>query len=151
MLLFLGLNVLRKLLRGDTLHFHTHEHGGHTHAHPHLHEHSHNEESNTHHGFSLSPRPLIVGLIHGLAGSAGLMLLILPTIHSRIVGLLYIIIFGVGSIGGMMLMSLLVSLPLHLTASRFNRINFMLRVIAGAFSVVLGLFIIYEKGFAERV
>ena len=60
-------------------------------------------------------------MVHGLAGSAALMLAIIPTIESHIVGLLYIIIFGIGSIGGMMLMSFLVGLPFHFTAKNFNR------------------------------
>lgn len=158
MLLFLGVNVIRKLLSGGKLHLHQHEHGEHAHVHPHLHEHtdathehSHiTDEPDTHHGFSLAPRPLIIGMIHGLAGSAGLMLLVLPTIESQTIGLLYIIIFGIGSIGGMMLMSMLVSLPLYLTAIHFNRLNLLLRVFAGLFSISLGLWIIYEKGFADK-
>jgi sulfite exporter TauE/SafE len=149
MLVLLGLNVLQKLLRGGMLHFHAHEHGGHIHAHPHTHKAKEINAPNTHHGFSLSPRPLIVGMVHGLAGSAGLMLFVIPTIDSRLIGSLYIVIFGIGSIGGMMLMSFLVSLPLHVTALRFNRVNLALRCLAGLISVCLGLFMVYEKGFAE--
>ena len=92
-------------------------------------------------------------MIHGLAGSAALMLLIIPTIESRAVGLLYIIIFGIGSIGGMMLMSFLVGLPFHFTANRFNRFNYLLQSIAGLFSVGLGTFYNLRKrrhrGFAR--
>ncbi len=154
MLVFLGLGVLMKIVRGGTLHLHQHEHGGRPHVHPHLHEHSHGDEDaelQTHHGLSLSPRPLIIGLIHGLAGSAGLMLLMLPTIDSRSLGLLYIVIFGIGSIGGMMLMSFAIGIPLHFTASRFDRVNILMRCFAGVLSFVLGLWILYEKGFAESV
>ncbi len=151
MLLFLGINVIYKLYRGGKLHLHKHEHGEHAHVHPHLHEQDHAmEESHTHHGFSLAPKPLIIGMVHGLAGSAGLMLLVLPTIESQTIGLLYIIIFGIGSVGGMMLMSMLVSLPLYLTAIHFNRLNIWLRVFAGVFSICIGLWIIYEKGFADK-
>lgn len=149
MLLLLGLNVLRKIIQGGNLHFHTHEHGGHEHVHPHLHEHGKSDEENTHHGFKFSPRSIIIGMVHGLAGSAALMLLILPTIESRVVGLLYIIIFGVGSIGGMMIMSFLVGLPFHFTAKNFNRLNYVLQAVAGFASVGLGLYIIYEKGIVE--
>ncbi len=149
MLFLLGLNVLRKLIKGGKVHLHPHEHAAHTHAHPHLHELDKIEESHTHHGLSLNPKSLIIGMIHGLAGSAALMLLIIPTIESRPLGLLYIVIFGVGSIGGMMLMSFLVGLPFHLTALKFNRFNLVLQFIAGLVSVGLGLFIIYEKGFVE--
>jgi ABC-type nickel/cobalt efflux system permease component RcnA len=146
MLVFLGGNVLRKILKGGEFHFHTHEHGGHKHAHPHVH--GKKEEPDSHHGFKFSPRALIVGMVHGLAGSAALMLLIVPTIQSRLTGFLYILIFGVGSIGGMMLMSFLVGLPFHLTALNFNRFNLLLRSVAGIFSVGLGLWIVFEKGFA---
>jgi sulfite exporter TauE/SafE len=146
MLFLLGLNVLRKLLQGATLHFHAHEHGGHAHAHPHIHEH---DAPHAHHGSAFSPRALIVGMVHGLAGSAAVMLLLLPTIESRPLGLLYIAIFGIGSIGGMMLMSFLVGLPYALTALRFNRFNRLLQSAAGLVSIGLGLFIIYEKGILE--
>lgn len=148
MLVLLGLNVLRKLLQGGRLHFHTHEHGAHEHAHPHIHTHQ-TDEPHTHHGFRFSPRSVLIGMVHGLAGSAGLMILMIPTIDSKLVGLLYIIVFGIGSIGGMMLMSFLVGLPFHFTASRYNRFNYILQSIAGFVSVGLGLFIIYEKGITE--
>ncbi len=149
MLVLLGLNVMRKLLQGGHLHFHAHEHGERAHAHPHLHERAEAEEPHTHHGFSFSPRALVVGMVHGLAGSAAVMLLLIPTIESRPLGLLYIAVFGIGSIGGMMLMSFLVGLPFHFTASRFNRFNYLLQSIAGLTSIGLGLFIIYEKGVVE--
>ena len=151
MLTILGLNVIRKLITGGNLHLHAHEHGGHEHAHPHVHAHDEAGAPNTHHGLSLSPRALIVGMVHGMAGSAALMLLVIPTIDSRSLGLLYIVIFGIGSIGGMMLMSFLVSLPFRLTAFKFNRANQVLQTGAGIFSVVLGLMIVYEKGFTEHL
>jgi sulfite exporter TauE/SafE len=147
MLVLLGLNVLRKLLFGANLQFHTHERGGLIHAH--LHERGAVDEPHTHHNFSFSPRALIVGMIHGLAGSAALMLLVIPTIESRPLGLIYILIFGAGSIGGMMLMSLLVGLPFSLTAGKFNRLNHAMQSIAGIASVGIGLLIVYEKGITE--
>jgi len=149
MLPLLGLNVLRKLAQGGKLHFHAHEHGAREHAHPHLHEHDEDDEPHTHHGLKFSPRALVIGMIHGLAGSAGLMLLFIPTIDSKTVGLLYILIFGVGSIVGMVLMSLLVGLPFHLTAGRFNRFNHILQSVAGLVSIAFGLLLIYEKGVTE--
>lgn len=149
MLLLLGLNVLRKILRGGKLHFHTHQHGAHPHVHPHLHTPASADGPETHHGFKFSPRSMFIGMIHGLAGSAALMLLIIPTIESRVVGLLYIVIFGLGSIGGMMIMSFLVGLPFHLTSKNFNRMNSALQSIAGFASIAIGLYIIYEKGIVE--
>ena len=148
MLILLGLNVIRKLINGGNVHFHSHEHADHDHAHPHLHAHADEDDANTHHGFKFNPRSLVIGMVHGLAGSAALMLLIIPTIDSAVVGMLYIIIFGIGSIGGMMLMSFLVGLPFHFTAKNFNLFNRTLQTIAGLVSVGLGLYIVYEKGFA---
>lgn len=145
MLVILGLNVLWKIARGGQLHFHTHEHGTINHAHPHLHEAGELDEEHSHHGFSFSPKAIVIGMIHGLAGSAALMLLVIPTIESKPLGLIYIIVFGIGSIGGMMLMSFLVGLPFHFTAFRFNRFNLVLQSIAGLISVGLGLMIVYEK------
>ncbi|MBA3335508.1 MAG: sulfite exporter TauE/SafE family protein [Acidobacteria bacterium] len=149
MLVLLGLNVLQKIVQGGTLHFHTHEHGKKTHVHPHLHERGKENDPESHHGLSISPRAVVIGMIHGLAGSAALMLLVIPTIDSTAMGLLYILIFGIGSIGGMMLMSFLVGLPFQITALRFNRLNLILQCVAGLISVGLGLFIIYEKGVVE--
>src|SRR6185369_6954024 len=141
MLVVLGLNALRKLFQASKVHVHTHEHGGHTHTHIHAHGSKSAEES--HH--RLSPRSILIGMVHGLAGSAALMLLVVPTIKSESVALLYILIFGIGSIGGMMAMSFLIGLPFHFTAGRFDILNRGIRLIAGLFSLGLGMSIIYEK------
>lgn len=149
MLTLLGLNVLRKMLSGGRLHFHAHQHGEHIHAHPHIHDHSAAAHPETTHVKGHSPRALLVGLVHGLAGSAALLLLLIPKMPSKTVGLLYIAIFGIGSIGGMMLMSFLVGLPFHFTALRYNRFNHLLQAVSGVVSIALGLWIVYENGFAE--
>ena len=146
MLLFLGLNVLRKIWQGGKIHFHTHDHGAREHTHPHLHENKSADEANTHHGFKFSPRSLLIGMMHGLAGSSAMLLLYLPTIESNNLKLVYILIFGIGSIGGMMLMSFLVGLPFHLTASRFNQYNRLLQGVAGLVSIYFGLYLMYEQG-----
>lgn len=144
MLVLLGLNVLHKLFTAEKLHAHEHSHNGHSHAHLHIHQAK--EKPAAHHSFS--PRSVIVGMVHGLAGSAGLMLLVLPTISSRAVAILFILIFGVGSIGGMIVMSFLMGLPLHFTAGRFITINKGIRFLAGAFSLVWGALLINEKFFS---
>jgi nickel/cobalt exporter len=150
MLIALGINVIRKLLRRRAgIHFHLHAHGGHMHTHPHLHDHDEKDSPATHHGLRLGKRPLLVGMMHGLAGSAALMLLVLSTISSPLVGMTYICVFGIGSIGGMMLMSALVSLPLRLTAERFSRANITLRGLSALFSLGFGLFMVYEIGFVQ--
>jgi sulfite exporter TauE/SafE len=151
MLVGLGINALSKLARGGHVHIHVHEHGGRLHAHPHVHDGKHEEEQHTHHGLRFGARPLLIGVVHGLAGSAALMLVVLTTISSPFVGFLYIVIFGVGSIGGMMIMSTLFALPARLTVTRFTRANFALRCVAGVFSLSFGLFMIYEIGFVNHL
>jgi hypothetical protein len=147
MLIGLGANVLYKLARGGRVHFHQHSHAGHTHIHPHLHD-DKPEPAHSHHGLKLGVRPLIIGMVHGLAGSAALMLSVLVTIKgSTALAFAYIIIFGVGSIGGMMLMSLILSLPIHLTSGYFTKANLAVRALAGCFSLGFGLFMAYEIGF----
>jgi len=125
---------------------HAHRHAEHIHLHPHAHDRVPETDPHTHHGFRLSARPLFVGMMHGLAGSAALMLLVLSTIPSTALGFAYIIVFGIGSIGGMMIMSALVGLPIHLTASRFDRAHLAVRTLAGAFSLGFGMFMVYQIG-----
>lgn len=140
MLVLLGLNALRKIFTAKEIHAHTHTHGGHAHTHIHLHK---DEKEKSHHRFS--PRSVVIGMVHGLAGSAGLMLLVVPTISSPVVALSYILVFGVGSIAGMMMMSFLIGLPFHFTVNKFAFLNKGIRFCAGVFSFGLGAFIIYEK------
>ena len=147
-LVALGANALRKLARGGRVHLHVHRHGGREHVHPHVHDDSPEAAGPTHHGLRLDARSLAVGMVHGLAGSAALMLLVVSSIRTPALALLYVLVFGVGSVGGMMLMSALVGLPVHLTAARFNRANLLLRGAAGAFSLAFGLLMVYEIGLA---
>lgn len=139
MLILLGLNALRKLFT-EKFHVHIHEHGEREHIHIHSHA---SEPAESHHRFSV--RSVVVGMIHGLAGSAALMLLIVPSIASPMIALLYILVFGVGSIGGMMAMSFLIGLPVHFTAGRFDWVSKVIRLSAGAFSFGLGAMIVYDK------
>ncbi|MBV9217457.1 MAG: hypothetical protein JO053_14915 [Acidobacteria bacterium] len=143
MLVLLGLEALRKVLMGGGIHSHVHSHGSIVHAHPHVHDaeqvRAHSVAAHTHHGLNISPKPLFVGMVHGLAGSGALMLLILATIRSPAVAILYIVVFGTGSIGGMMIMSMLIGLPFHFTVQRFTRAENWLRSAAGVFSLSFGV------------
>jgi hypothetical protein len=151
MLIGLGANALRKIVKGGHLHMHVHQHGGRLHVHPHVHNARQDDNVPNHHGLKLHRRPLIVGMIHGLAGSGALMLLVLSTIRQPLIALSYVLTFGLGSTGGMMLMSALVGLPAFLTAQRFARANMMLRVAAAGFSIVLGFTITYALGFSRML
>lgn len=146
MLIVLGANALRKIVKGGHLHMHVHRHGGRLHSHPHIHESQQRDIMSSHHGLKLHRRPLIVGMIHGLAGSAALMLLVLSTIRQPLIALGYVLMFGLGSTGGMMLMSALLGLPAILTAQRFARANMLVRAIVGGLSMVIGFAIVYHLG-----
>jgi sulfite exporter TauE/SafE len=145
MLVILGVNVLRKSFGAERVHLHTHSHNPETHTHFHVHENPKQDHGHGH-PFKAMRRPFIVGMVHGLAGSAALMLLVLSTIESPFGGLLYIVIFGLGSVGGMLLLSGIISLPFILTAQRFTLMNRWIRVIAGVASVGFGILLGWEIG-----
>ena len=145
MLVILGLNVLRKCFGPERVHLHTHSHNPETLTHFHVHENPGQDHAHPH-PFKAMRRPFIVGMVHGLAGSAALMLLVLSTIESPIGGLVYIVIFGLGSVGGMLLLSGIISLPFILTAQRFTVMNRWIRVVAGVASVTFGIFLGWEIG-----
>ena len=146
MLIGLGLNVLVRLFRERALHAHPHQHGANVHYHPHLHQ---PEEPATTATRGWNLRPLFIGLVHGLAGSAALMLGVLATISSAPLAFAYILIFGIGSIGGMMIMSVILGLPAHFTVTSFARANLAVRAISGAFSLGFGVWLAWEIGIVE--
>jgi len=146
MLILLGLHVLYRLLR-DRVHFHMHRHEGGT---VHLHAHSHAGEARDSHGFrhehehreGLPLRTLLVGMMHGLAGSAALIVLTAATIRDPLTGLLYVLLFGIGSIGGMAILSALIAVPLTWTARALTAANSVLQGVVGTATAVLGVFVL---------
>ena len=142
MLIGLGLSVGWTLLRERLhVHAHTHEDGtGHLHVHSHLEGHGHAHL----HRYRLEYKSLAVGMVHGLAGSAALLLLVLSTVRSLTDGMLYILVFGAGSIAGMVLLGAVLSLPFAVTPARLVRTHLALRALAGLASVSLGGRMLYE-------
>jgi high-affinity nickel permease len=100
-------------------------------------------------GFYQSVRPLAVGLVHGLAGSAAVALLVLTTIRNARWGIAYLAVFGLGTIAGMMLITGAMAVPFTYAGNKFARMNAWLRNASGAISVAFGLFVIYEIGFVN--
>jgi high-affinity nickel permease len=147
MLVGLGADLLWTMARGGRLHVHVHvhAHGGRAHVHPHVHADAHASEGH-HHRVRTGRRPFLVGLVHGLAGSAAVMLAVLATIPSRPLALAYVGVFGVGSIAGMLAMGALLGLPLALAAERFARAETLLRIGAGLGSVTVGVLLALEIG-----
>jgi ABC-type nickel/cobalt efflux system permease component RcnA len=146
MIIALGGVALARALRSRTeVHVHAHAHGRRSHGHLHFHapEHEHAPRPvAAHHDHTpqrIGLKPLAVGMMHGLAGSAALTLLVLAQIHSTALGLAYLFVFGLGSIGGMALMSLMISVPFAATMSRPG-LHRAIRVAAGFLSLAFGLF-----------
>jgi ABC-type nickel/cobalt efflux system permease component RcnA len=140
MLVFLGGLTMWRVLkeRGWQIHSHLHSHDE-APPHAHVHLHAGEEHAHRHHLFRVGRRPFVVGMVHGVAGSAAITLAVLTTIPSVTLGLVYITIFGIGSIGGMLLMSAMIGLPFAVTARRFSFLNGGIRLFAGLFSVLFGL------------
>ncbi|HEX2500011.1 MAG TPA: urease accessory protein UreH [Methylomirabilota bacterium] len=139
-LVVLAGHVLLRALGGMLVHGHEHAHGGVTHRHAHAHLGS--PDAGHVHLVRLGGRPFLVGLLHGLAGSAALTLLVLGTISSPIGALVYILVFGVGSTAGMLLLSGLVGLPVALLAPGAHRLRAAIQVVAGAGSAALGIWML---------
>lgn len=134
-LILLGLQILWKHNK-MRIHAHFHRHSDTIHIHFHAHE---TTEAHTHeHEGFYGRKPLLVGAVHGLAGSAALMLLVLGTIRSPLIGGFYILMFGLGSILGMLAVSALIGLPFLLTLGRFQRLHAGARVLAGVLSIAVG-------------
>lgn len=94
-------------------------------------------------------RPLFVGLVHGLAGSAAVALLVLSTIHSPLWAIAYLVVFGIGTVAGMMLMTTVIALPIAYTGNRFVRVGNYLGIASGIASTAFGLFLVYQIGLVD--
>lgn len=153
MLVILGIDVFRRLRR-DRVHIHVHRHDGgvlHIHAHSHAHDTAPHDPAHHHHahrrdalreGFPL--RALFVGMMHGLAGTAALILLTVGAAPTAALGIAQIAAFGVGSIAGMAALSMVIALPLRLSARLLTRVHHALHAAAGAATLALGGTIMYQ-------
>jgi high-affinity nickel-transport protein len=92
-------------------------------------------------------RPLVIGIVHGLAGSAAVALLVLSTIHSPLWATMYLLIFGAGTMVGMMCMTAVMAVPLAYAGSRFTSVSRFFSVASGVVSVCFGFFLVYQLGF----
>ena len=146
MLIGLGGHVLWRLWR-DRVHFHKHGHGDGT---VHFHAHSHAGETAPHvrtahaheHGFRW--RTLLVGLMHGMAGSAALLVLAVSQASSPAVGLGYVALFGIGSMIGMGALSTVIAVPLAVSARRLAWANRGLQGAVGLATIAIGIMTLVE-------
>jgi len=168
MLILLGVLTLTGIGRSasaseaEHAHDHLHSHGDYVHRHPHGHgpdQHGHAADKtplallDRSWLAGLPPylwlRPFAVGLVHGLAGSATIALLVLTIIHDPISAMAYLLLFGIGTIGGMMLITLMLTAPFVLTSVNLPRFNWQLAVASGLISFAFGLFLVYDTGFSD--
>ena len=171
MLIILGAFNLRVALRSvharststdSEHHEHPHRHGDFTHSHPHGHSpdaHGHSEESvpparlDRRFGDSRTYRalrPTIIGIVHGLAGSAAIVLLVLPIIREPLWAVMYLSVFGAGTIAGMILITTAIAVPFSCSA-RFECLHRHLGAAAGVVSFSFGLFLVYQIGFVNKL
>jgi sulfite exporter TauE/SafE len=141
MLVFLAITTIsnRKLFKIKHMHPHTHENGTF-----HIHPHEHNGEHNHTH------KSYIIGCIHGLAGSGSLVVLTTTTLGNIESVLSFILIFGIGSVIGMALVSSLIGLPFAFT-NKIGSANKILRYVAGTASFLIGVNIVFQIGLVENL
>jgi ABC-type nickel/cobalt efflux system permease component RcnA len=142
-------------------HDHAHAHGDYVHQHAHGHgadDHGHRDDQTPLAridgrlgGLSLYQwlRPLVVGIVHGLAGSAAVALLVLAAVRDPTWAMAYLLLFGAGTIIGMMVITTALAAPFAFSRTRLPRFNWQLRVASGLISFGFGLLLIYEIGFAD--
>jgi cytochrome c biogenesis protein CcdA len=126
------------------IHAHDHAHGGASHGH--LHGHGSQPGLVASLGRYQLFRPVVVGLVHGLAGSAAVALLVLATIQDTGTAIAYLVIFCVGVAAGMAVLTTVIGLPFLLSGARSSQINRWLTIGSGVLSIGLGLLLAYEIG-----
>jgi sulfite exporter TauE/SafE len=147
MLVVLGGLLGMKLIK-ERWHMHQHDHDGARHVH--LHSHAQSGNHGHSHWWRASMRPLCIGMAHGLAGSAALLLLVVASANSVVDGLVYIAVFGCGSILGMILIGLVLSLPVVWSLRLGRPVFLAVQGIASLGSVALGVSIVYRILMGEQ-
>jgi ABC-type nickel/cobalt efflux system permease component RcnA len=145
----------------DAVHSHHHSHGDYIHRHPHAHQpevHPHAPDR-TPVAFldrALGPsgvyqhvRPLVIGIVHGLAGSAAVALLVLATIRDPKWAIAYLLVFGAGTIAGMMVITMSLASALKVVGGRSQFISRRLAVASGVLSLAFGCLVVYQIGFVN--
>ena len=141
MLVVLGGDVIRRAIR-DRIHVHTHSHAD---GRVHWHAHSHAAARRTHAHRHGPVKPLVVGMVHGLAGSAALLLLVLDRLggDSWLLGLTYVLMVGIGSIVGMACLSLVIAVPFRFGSPSLHW-QTALGAVVGLVTVSIGFWLLWH-------
>ena len=141
------------------VHRHAHAHGDYVHGHRHGHSQDNHSHTDTPQGWldralgglSLYQglRPIAIGVVHGLAGSAAIALLVLAQVREAIWGMLYLLLFGVGTVIGMIVITSAIAVPFVLSRDRVPHLNLWLRMSMGLLSLGLGLYLGWQVGVAS--
>jgi high-affinity nickel-transport protein len=134
---------------GDVEHVHVHSHQPDVHLHLDDHPHGPVQRFLQRVGLYQLLRPLAVGIVHGLAGSAAVALLVLTTIRDPRWATAYLLVFGVGTIAGMMVITMILGAPFAYTGKRFKNFNRGLGLASGVISIAFGLFVTFHIGFVD--
>ena len=149
MLVALGARIVRRLRR-QRVHVHVHRHAdgtSHLHAHSHTPDQPHDQAGHDHpHPGRLPRRALLVGMVHGAAGSAGLLLVALTAVASPWVGLAHIALFGAGSVLGMAVLSAVIAVPLRMSARIVSGVSNGMEAVIGCATLMIGVRVLYEAG-----
>jgi high-affinity nickel permease len=152
---------VEQIAKAATVHAHHHSHGDYIHTHPH----GHTPESHPHPRGNTPLarmdgwfgranlyrvlRPLIVGIVHGLAGSAAVALLVLTTIRNPRWAVAYLLVFGIGTVAGMMLITMSIASAFTFFGQRYSNFSARLGLASGVLSLIFGMVLVYQTGFAS--
>src|SRR3954447_16021281 len=151
MLIGLGAHVLWRVWR-DRVHFHAHRHGdgiSHIHVHNHAGDSAPHRASAHQHAHGFRWRSLLVGLMHGMAGSAALLMLAVAHVASPVTAMAYVLLFGVGSMLGMGALSVVIAVPLAVSARWLTWTNRALQAGVGVITIAIGTMTIYSTAFTS--
>ncbi|MDC2864065.1 HoxN/HupN/NixA family nickel/cobalt transporter [Bacillus sp. BP-3] len=145
MLVYLGVTTVFSL---KNIHVHQHEHDGEEHKHIHSHIHSGKHEHQHQHKNVSYLKSMFIGLVHGLAGSGAMVLLTMSTVKSVWEAAIYILIFGVGTVIGMLFFTTIIGIPFVFSAQKIS-LNKTLTQITGSISIIFGIYYMYNIGVTE--
>lgn len=145
MLVYLGIT---SILTFKNIHLHNHAHDGEEHKHVHAHPHKGGHQHQHQHQQIPYIKSLIIGFVHGLAGSAAMIILTMSTVKSVVEGAIYILVFGVGTVIGMLFFTTILGIPFVLSAKNVSINKYLIRI-TGVISTAFGFYYMYNLGITE--